>query len=94
MSDKLIKNGGCDRKLETDPPDEGYVQRGWYCVYHDGEHQGFRCHNPLDCDIVPVWSLTREAMHERLAALRDDQPTYRSEIGSPYAPEDDSVRFR
>jgi hypothetical protein len=35
---------------------DGMEQVGWSCVYHDGV-----CHNPLDCDLVPLWRPARDA---------------------------------
>lgn len=61
-----VSRSGCDRRLTTDPPAPGYVRVGWYCVYHEGPHGDIRCHNPLDCDVTPMWALSRESFLIRL----------------------------
>ena len=46
--------------LATPPPAPGYVQHGWYCTYHPSPF----CHNPLDCDFVPIWRPAGKALRE------------------------------
>lgn len=46
------------RKLEEAPPTPDHRQVGWHCIYH--EQAGRLCHNPLDCDLVPLWALKVE----------------------------------
>ena len=55
-------NNACDRKERTmpdtiyDPPaPDGFEQYGWTCVYHR-----VVCHNPSDCDFVPLFRPTVE----------------------------------
>lgn len=47
-----------DRVLQEEPPSPNYRQVGWHCIYH--EQTGGSCHNPLDCDLVPMWALAVE----------------------------------
>lgn len=56
MEDQVIKHQGAARALLTDAPGEGYRQIGWHCIYH--EQMGRMCHNPLDCDLIPIWALS------------------------------------
>lgn len=65
MNDYVTRDH-CDRRLHTDPPIPEYRQVGWHCVYH--EQAGRLCHNPLDCDLVPIWALTVDAALIRIAA--------------------------
>lgn len=51
-----------DRTLKPVPPTDNYELHGWHCIYHEGW-----CHNPLDCDLVPVWRLKREVAIELLS---------------------------
>lgn len=53
------------RELAEEPPTPEHRQIGWHCVYH--ESRGRLCHNPLDCDLVPIWTLTVEAAYDRLS---------------------------
>ena len=71
MTDRLMKRNGYDRKLVTDPPTPEYRQTGWHCIYH--EQAGRMCHNPLDCDLVPIWVLTVDAAKERFRAAYERQ---------------------
>lgn len=57
-----------DVVIETDPPTPEYRRVGWHCIYH--EQAGRTCHNPLDCDLVPVWALTVEAAKKRMGVIR------------------------
>jgi hypothetical protein len=54
-----------DRILHTDPPTPEYRQVGWHCIYH--EQAGRSCHNPMDCDLVPMWALTVDDAKRLLA---------------------------
>lgn len=54
-----------DRVLKQFPPTPDYRQVGWHCIYH--EQTGRTCHNPMDCDLVPIWVLTVEAAKRQLA---------------------------
>lgn len=56
-----------DRILKPEPPTPDYRQVGWHCIYH--EQAGRMCHNPLDCDLVPIWALTVEAAKCALSAV-------------------------
>lgn len=59
------KQVGGHSKLTTPPPAPHYELHGWHCTYHLGW-----CHNPLDCDLIPVWRLTPEgARIERELAI-------------------------
>jgi hypothetical protein len=51
------------RYLEHAPPSDDYEIAGWRCQYHINF-----CHNPLDCDFVPLWILKPEA-RERYWAI-------------------------
>jgi hypothetical protein len=62
MPDKVT--GKSARTLHTDPPTPDYRQIGWHCIYH--EQAGRSCHNPLDCDLIPVWALTVKAGLSRI----------------------------
>ena len=42
--------------IYNEPAPEGYEQYGWTCVYHR-----VFCHNPSDCDFVPLWRRKRQA---------------------------------
>lgn len=53
-----------DRTLNMPPPTPEYRQIGWHCIYH--EQAGRSCHNPLDCDLVPVWAMTVAAAKSRM----------------------------
>ncbi len=64
MSDQLVKRQGFDRKLVTEPPSPEYRLVGWHCIYH--EQAGRSCHNPSDCDFVPMWALTVEESLRRM----------------------------
>jgi hypothetical protein len=74
LRDKASRKG-CDRKLETPPPAPDLVQVGWYCSYHRGEWHGIMCHNPLDCDVSPMWALPQAAFntHWSLALNEEDE---------------------
>lgn len=50
--------------LTTAPPSAEYRQLGAHCMYH--EQAGRTCHNPLDCDFVPIWALTIKAARKRI----------------------------
>lgn len=54
-----------DRVLNQEPPTPEYRQVGWHCIYH--EQAGRSCHNPLDCDLVPMWVLTVDAAKRLLS---------------------------
>lgn len=56
-----------DRVLNQEPPTPEYRQVGWHCVYH--EQAGRSCHNPMDCDFVPMWVLTVDAAKRLLAEV-------------------------
>lgn len=43
-----------DRTLKIDPPSDDYIFVGYTCIYHIP--RGW-CHNPLDCDLVPMYRL-------------------------------------
>jgi hypothetical protein len=58
-----------DRVLKSDPPSPGYRQVGLHCIYH--EQQGRLCHNPLDCDLVPIWALDVEHAQAAFAVQRE-----------------------
>lgn len=61
-----------DRTWSADtPPAEGYRVVGWHCIYH--EARGRDCHNPLDCDWVPVWAMTWEAAHAQIRLEEEDR---------------------
>jgi hypothetical protein len=66
-NDHVERRGGFDRKLHTDPPSPEYRQIGWHCIYH--EQTGRNCHNPLDCDLVPIWALKIRTALERMNGL-------------------------
>ena len=67
-TDRVERGGGVDRRLHTDPPAPGYRQVGWHCIYH--EQAGRWCHNPLDCDMIPLWALDVPTAKERLFHAR------------------------
>lgn len=52
------------RTYNEAPPTPDHRQIGWHCVYH--EQQGRYCHNPLDCDYIPLWGLTVKAAKEKM----------------------------
>lgn len=58
------------RELRPVPPTPDYRQVGWHCIYH--EQQGRMCHNPLDCDMVPVWALKVRPGLEAILAQEND----------------------
>lgn len=62
-----------DRILEEDPP-EGMRRIGWHCIYH--EQKGRFCHNPLDCDLVPIYTYTLDVAFEK---FKNAPPRMRNE---------------
>lgn len=63
MSSRVLGMGA--RVFHESPPTPEHRIVGWHCVYH--EQQSRMCHNPLDCDYVPIWALTVAAARERMA---------------------------
>lgn len=62
-----------DRIVKMDAP-EGMRQVGWHCTYHEGDLHG--CFNPLDCDLLPVWTLDYE---QGIEALKHSRAEMRNE---------------
>lgn len=50
------------RHIVAPSPGSEYRQIGWHCQYH--EQAGTTCHNPLDCDFVPIWVVTITESHK------------------------------
>lgn len=69
MTDRV--EGVSRRTLHTDPPTSDYRQIGWHCIYH--EQAGRMCHNPLDCDLIPVWALDVRPALDRITATQKAQ---------------------
>ncbi len=69
MTDRVT--GRSARTLHTDPPGPEYRQIGWHCIYHEQSSNGY-CHNPLDCDKVPLWALTVKAGLDRIVEAPRD----------------------
>lgn len=68
MTDRLERKGAglFDRRLHTDPPAPKYRIVGWHCIYHEQAERS--CHNPSDCDFVPMWALEVGAAKDRMVA--------------------------
>jgi len=72
------------RVLEPLPPTPDYKQVGWVCMYHDPSYAWgtgrMACHNPLDCDLVPVWALKREVAIEVINGRQEHPHAQQEEV--------------
>lgn len=78
------------RYLEHAPPSDDYEIVDWRCVYHVN---GF-CHNPLDCDFIPLWALKveRRADYWAVQNVRDSVLIEAGGCTTCVHPEDEHTR--
>lgn len=56
-----------DRQVEVPAPEGMVATDHWWCHYHRGVAGGFRCNNPLDCDISPLFRISDEGFQKLVA---------------------------